>query len=371
MRTSELIFEIDTGGQCPCYAPGDTLVLTGNGILLETDQEKSFITTAVVKLPPDKKTCRILISDLSRLLIHHQSVDRIPRLPIQCSGCSGVVTVNPRKVKPVISPGALRENSQNIDLIAGILNNFAIFQSLDRYRIRDIISYLKLKKFPEGVVILKKGDPAQHLYIIVSGAVEVLNEEGVCLSRLGDGDIFGEMSLISGQPVGATVKVVEPSTILFIRGRDFQQLLNKFPSIQMYLAKLLAQRLAKSNLVVAEEIASGMTGSLSEMPPSELFQTLNLNQKSGKLSLTLKDGRGDFSFRQGELVGAEYDGRQGKEAFFEILKAKEGRFKFQPLPPSEQESLPIIGPFLEMLLEGLKRLDETAFSPEEPGLELT
>ena len=108
---------------------------------------------------------------------------------------------------------------------------------------------------------------------------------------------------------------MEPATIIFIKGQDFKQILNKFPSIQMYLARLLAQRLAKSNLTVAEEITSGMMGHLSEMPPAEIFQTLNLNQKTGRLSLILSDGTGKLSFRQGELIAATYREKAARSVF--------------------------------------------------------
>jgi hypothetical protein len=251
-----------------------------------------------------------------------------------------------------------KDRSRNIDAVAGILSNFSIFQALDHQNLRDIVALLKLKRFARNEVILKKGDPAQNLYIILSGAVDVLDEDGVRLSALQKGDVFGEMSLISGEPVGATIKVVEPAKIIFMKGQDFKEILNNFPSIQMYLAKLLAQRLAKSNLAVAEEIASGMLGRLSEMPPPEIFQTLNLNQKTGRLSLILPDGTAKVAFRQGELIGATYRQKSGKEAFFDLMMKNEGRFKFHPELSEKEKTTPAIGNFMDMLLEGLRRMDE-------------
>jgi hypothetical protein len=264
-----------------------------------------------------------------------------------------------------VAVNGTKERPKNIDTIADLLSNFSIFQSLDRHNLRDVVAYLKLKKFPRDATILKKGSPAQNLYIILSGAVDVLDEEGVRLSTLRKGDVFGEMSLISEEPVGATVRVVEPASIIFISGQDFKRVLNKFPSIQMYLAKLLAQRLAKSNIVVAEEIASGMIGRLSEMPPSELFQTLNLNQKTGKLDLTLPNGTGELVFRNGELVGVRYNELDGEDAFYELLKADEGRFKFTPKLSNAEQNAPPVGAFMEMLLEGLRRMDEDEEVPGE------
>ena len=135
-----------------------------------------------------------------------------------------------------------------------------------------------------------KGEPGKNLYIILSGLVNVVDDDGISITKLRNGEVFGEMSLISGDPVGATIKVVEPTTVLYIRGQDFLKVLNRFPSLQMYFARLLSRRLARSNVMISKEFSSGMTGTLSQMPPVELFQTLNYNQKTGVLKLNLSKG---------------------------------------------------------------------------------
>jgi CRP-like cAMP-binding protein len=134
---------------------------------------------------------------------------------------------------------------------------------LDEDNRRQIISLLKIKKYPQDTVIIKKGDPAKNLYIILSGIVDVLNEFKERLSTLGKGDVFGEMSLISGHPVGADIKVVETATIVSIDEMNFKKVLNQFPSVQMYLARVLAKRLADSNIMRSDEIGliTGRRGS--------------------------------------------------------------------------------------------------------------
>jgi hypothetical protein len=367
MSSSEIVYRIVKSVKCPCYDQGDEFTLSGNALLLDLEDEKTFITTAMVKPPPDKKTCRILVSDLTRALIDHESIDKIPSDEIKCSGCSGVIKAVPRP-DPTAAAAPAKERGQNIDIIAGMLSNFSIFQSLDRQNLKNIVSFLKLKKYPKGAIILKKGAPAQNLFIILSGTADVLDDEGVRLSTLKKGDVFGEMSLISGEPVAATIRVVTPATVIFITGPDFRQVLNKFPSVQMYLARLLAQRLARSNVVRAEEIASGMVGRLSELPPSELVQILNLNQKTGKLVLTLPKGKAELVFRDGELIKAQYGKMNGKKAFYVILNEKDGRFKFQQKLSKSERQAKVIGPFMEMLMNGVRKADEENYDKKEnPG----
>jgi hypothetical protein len=175
---------------------------------------------------------------------------------------------------------------------------------------------------------------------------------------LRNGEVFGEMSLISGDPVGATIKVLEPTTVLYIRGQDFLKVLNRFPSLQMYFARLLSRRLTQSNILISKEFASGMTGTLAQMPPVELIQTLNYNQKTGVLKLNLPKGPASLSFRGGSIVSAQYGDADGKSAFFSVLGEKEGRFHFAPGLSKNDMRLPELGMFMELLMEGLRKLDE-------------
>ena len=58
----------------------------------------------------------------------------------------------------------------------------------------------------------------------------MLDEDSTCLRTLRKGEIFGEMSLVSGDPISATIKVSEPAIIGFIKGDIFKGILNRFPS---------------------------------------------------------------------------------------------------------------------------------------------
>jgi hypothetical protein len=126
----------------------------------------------------------------------------------------------------------------------------------------------------------------------------------------------------------------------------------------MYFAQLLARRLARTNVEMAGELASGMTGKLSDITPTELFQALNSNQKTGILTLSMPDSEAELSFKEGGLIGASYRDLEGEEAFFALLKESQGRFKFFPgLPPEDMEANEI-GDFMWLLMEGLNRIDE-------------
>jgi hypothetical protein len=128
--------------------------------------------------------------------------------------------------------------------------------------------------------------------------------------------------------------------------------------MQLYLARLLSQRLAKKNIEKLTGDTAGISGTLSETPPPEICQTINMNQKTGVLTLHLPDGDAAISFRDGNIIKAEYRQWTGKEAFFEILKDTEGRFSFHPGLSPEEMQMREIGHFMCLLMEGVSRVDE-------------
>jgi CRP-like cAMP-binding protein len=360
MSSTEISFKVVYETDCPFYNADDEFKLSGNALSLELDRENTFISTAIVRFPNDRTACRALIGDLINVLIQYKNIDKIPPFEMECSGCSGRIRLQMGDENRFALKAINGNASERMDLIASLLSNFSIFESVDEFNLRAIVSLLKIKKYSKGSIVLKKGAPAQNFYILLSGTVEVLDDRGSCLSRLSKGDVFGEMSLISGDPVGATIKVTEPATILAIEESDFRKILNKFPSVQMYLARILTKRLAESNVQRSEEITSGMSGDLSHISAAELLQALDLSQKTGELVFSLPKGSAHLLLRGGHLIRAEYCNKAGKEAVFEILKEKEGRFKFTPNLPEDQSNAPKIGSLVEFLLDASRIIDEEA-----------
>lgn len=357
MSFSEAVFKVVDVFGCPYYKKGDEFKITGNALLLEHNKGSKFISTVIIDLPHKRRECRTLISQLTKILVEHERIDRIPESNISCGECHSEIRLEHKKGAIALVED-IKQHSTDINTIASLLSNFSIFKTLDDKSLKDFISLLRLKKFTPGDSIINKGEPGKNLYIILSGLVNVLDDDGISITKLRNGEVFGEMSLISGDPVGATIKVIEPSTVLFVRGQDFLKVLNRFPSLQMYFARLLSRRLAKSNVMISKEFSSGMTGTLSQMPPVELFQTLNYNQKTGVLKLNLSKGPASLLFRNGAIVQSKYGRKNGQSAFFSVLGEKKGRFQFLPGLTEQEMSLPELGMFMELLMEGLRKLDE-------------
>jgi len=352
------LFRIVENRSCPLYQYNDAFELSGIAIPLSSETENSFVTTSIISYPKGKKICKILNGDLSKIVIQYERADKVPVCMIGCSGCTGSIRLEHTKEERIQKDFGVTL-SDEIGSMIHLLSSFPFFKNIDDKHIETVISYFQILKFKTGDIVIKKGDPGGRFYIIVSGSVNVLNNAGIVISTLDKGEVFGEMSLICHDSVNATIQVKEPSTILFIDQPNFQKILDVYPAIQLYFTRLLAKRLNRSNKVRAEDLSSGMTGNLSEIPAEALFQTLNMNSKTGILTITdLNHGTARFSFRQGDLIKAKYGEHSGDLAFYQILKEKSGRFRFTPGIPPEDYSVPEIGFFMKLLMEGMRRLDE-------------
>ncbi len=311
-----------------------------------------------------KSACLTLMDDIIQALDTSQGKENAEPETIElltCSGdragCYGNVKLRHYLVtKPVID---LVETVEPRYLsVARELSRFPMFKALTETEITEVVPFFKLKEFKEKEIVIRKGDPGVKLYVVLSGSVDIIGDYGMTIASLGQGEVFGEMSLLSGNPVSSTVQAAQKSRILYMFGSYFRIVLNRYPALQMYFARLLVERLARSNMERSMEFASGMAGSLSEISPAELFQTLNMTQKTGVLDVSRADQKGRVLFHTGEVVLAEFAGKTGQDAFFEMVKQRQGNFKFQPGLPAGMEDRPVLGDFMYLLMEGLNRLDE-------------
>ena len=353
----EAVFKITETRDCPNFKKGDAFKISGNALFVQSSKGNEFVSNIRIKCPAQRSVCQTLVAQLTKILITHERVPLIPDMVISCGHCHGAVTLKHRKPAGVGLMEDFQKYGKDINTIVSLLKNFSIFKTLDESNLKDFVTLFRLKKYNPDTCIIRKGDPGSNLFIILSGRANVHAADGTCIARLGDGEVFGEMSLISGGPAEATVSVVETTTVLLIKGQDFLQALKNYPTLQMYFAWLISRRLSAVHEIGSVDLMSTPSGRLDQISPLTLVQSINCRQLTGILKLTLLNGFASLAFREGKIVDAEYKKSTGKQAFYAILGEVEGGFHFEPGLPEQQKLLPELGMFVEMLFEGLRRLN--------------
>lgn len=136
------------------------------------------------------------------------------------------------------------------------LQSQSLFGGLTDTELNRIFPFLKKVEFKKGEFILKEGEVNDKLFLIYKGAVEIFKhvpKKGSAKDKriivLHIGDTFGEMEVIDIQPCIASVKTLEPTTILTLSSRDLYRIskgnLKTFTLIIMNLAREISRRLRR------------------------------------------------------------------------------------------------------------------------------
>ena len=107
------------------------------------------------------------------------------------------------------------------------------------------LSGFPLRAFERGDVILSEGSDTHRLLFLNRGAVDIVKDE-VQLTRVTEpGAVFGDMSVLLGQPHSADVLAAEPCSFYIVdHAEDF---LRREPLVALYVATVLARRLDEVN----------------------------------------------------------------------------------------------------------------------------
>jgi CRP/FNR family transcriptional regulator, cyclic AMP receptor protein len=177
------------------------------------------------------------------------------------------------------------------DLLKGV----DLFSALDDHQLETVAQMVIEKSFRKSDIILMEDDESnQSLFIIAKGEVKVVltAEDGreAILASLKEGDFFGEMSLLDGEPRSATVRAVEDSRLLTIRREDFLTAMKKQPDLALTLLGEMSHRLRKSNRQISSLALMRVYGRVAATL-LQLMEERGIRSKTkeGKSMIVVKD----------------------------------------------------------------------------------
>lgn len=136
-----------------------------------------------------------------------------------------------------------------------ILEQIPVFEGFSPRELAALGRVLHKREYLPDEVIIRQDEPGMGMYIIQSGQAAVISgHDNVQLSVLGDGDFFGEVSLLDETPRSASVVARTHCQILGFFQSDLFALIERDPrfgvKIVIRLAKILGDRLRKANVQV-------------------------------------------------------------------------------------------------------------------------
>ncbi len=123
-----------------------------------------------------------------------------------------------------------------------ILSHIPLFKSADPICLHNMAMSLTPEVFKAGEEVVSHGEVGDEMFFICRGQVEIIDKAGKQLAVLGEGEYFGEMSLLTSQPRTATVRAITPCNLFVLDKDSFNRVAHDHPKFRTAIAQLAQER---------------------------------------------------------------------------------------------------------------------------------
>lgn len=245
--------------------------------------------------------------------------------------------------------------------LVDFLKEHSIFKVLDLRILEGISPIFAEIHYGPGQIIFKQGDPADAIYIVKEGSVEVIQGESPAkiLAYLTAGECFGEMALVHETPRTATIRVPESATCIRVPKAALKELRARFPEVTSAVADVINHRLAGT----LPFQAPGLQGNLAFFDLATVIQTVVASRQAGVLILFGRSGKAvaQLIMKDGSISHATFKHLYGERAVLELMTRNDPLdfiFERQDVSKKPQDNALRIKPPHMLLIEGARRADE-------------
>jgi serine/threonine protein kinase len=174
---------------------------------------------------------------------------------------------------------------------AAFLSSVRGFTEVPAPVLQEISHHLEERRYADGDVLMRRGDPGDVMHVVRRGAVRVISASGETLTTLGAAEVVGEMALLSGEPRNADVVAEGPTTTLTLARDVIAPLIRSHPSLARFLTALVNLRLDAGTgservgkYEVERRLGKGATARVYRASHPDLGRTVAIKMLSHALS---------------------------------------------------------------------------------------
>lgn len=127
------------------------------------------------------------------------------------------------------------------------LENFNLFTSLNQDSMMELNKMVKEKEIEKNQPIYFPNEPSNSIYFLKTGRVKIsrYSDDGkeMIMAFINPGEVFGEMAYLGEEERTDIAITVEPSFICAINKNDFAQFIEKNPTLNLRLTRLIGLKL--------------------------------------------------------------------------------------------------------------------------------
>jgi CRP-like cAMP-binding protein len=259
---------------------------------------------------------------------------------------------------------------QQLDDSIPFLKRAEIFEGLSAAHLRMIRERGAVESFHSpGDILFQLGEPADALYVVKSGVVEICRTRGEdeapsVVAYLGEGETIGEMAITTGSPRGSLARIPQAAEVFKLSKPAFDALMREIPEFSACLLSVMSGRL--EDRLRKQRVAARyqqLAGDLKYFDLATVIQALAGSGRSG--TLTIRNSSGNvfaaIYFDLGRIRYACLGMLKGKQAVYQLfLSPLQESFIFQGghLPVDFTDEEEIMGSTTGLLMECVHLLDE-------------
>ena len=161
-----------------------------------------------------------------------------------------------------------REKSKSFDLKT-FLEGVSLFSGLADEDLEAVAGNAVVRTFPKNAVLIFEGDRTTSLHVVLKGAALAvsIDEEGrqIVHDEFKEGDIFGEMSFLDGNPRCATVMTKTATTVAIFERENIEALLCAHPQLSLRIIRGLLQKLRIATRRIEDLVFLDAYGRVSQL----------------------------------------------------------------------------------------------------------
>ena len=166
------------------------------------------------------------------------------------------------------------------------LRKSPLFEGLSDDALQQLMDNAEPVSLKAGEPLMKQGEQGSSAFVVVSGAFEIQKQSGQSIIKIdvrNEGDVLGEMALLSSAPRSATVVAVADSETLCISKEVFENLLSTSSTAALAVLNWVMARLSQNEALLHQQERMAALGTLSAGLAHELNNPAAAAQRSASL----------------------------------------------------------------------------------------
>ncbi len=153
-------------------------------------------------------------------------------------------------------------------MVVADLKKIALLRDLPAKQFKRIAAIAREEEYPAGAMIIKKAEPAEDLFLVLSGRIKIFCYSSArkrkTFAYLGPGDFFGELAAIADVGRSAWAEAVAACRLVVIHKKDLRRLLLSDTKLCFNMLQAVAERLRRADEEIENLLFRNILGRVSK-----------------------------------------------------------------------------------------------------------